>query len=153
MELTIELKKQAHAACLEMVNERVDTAKSAMDAAQAAANEDTKSSAGDKYETGRAMMMLEKEKNAAQLEEAAKLKKVLIQLNPEKICTQISPGSLFQTTTGFFYLAVGLGKIETESLSFFAISPASPIAQQLRGLKVGESTSFNGNTFKIIQVL
>ena len=54
----LSLKDQILNKCREYVNVRIATAKQAMDNAQQSANEEGKSSAGDKYETGRAMMQM-----------------------------------------------------------------------------------------------
>ncbi|MDB5240215.1 MAG: hypothetical protein JWP57_840, partial [Spirosoma sp.] len=48
------LKQALHARCRHYVQQRIDTARQAMEAAQESANSESKSSAGDKYETGRA---------------------------------------------------------------------------------------------------
>ena len=63
--------------CHEFVESRISNARNALDEAQQAANEETKSSAGDKYNTERAMMQIERDKHAAQLVEAQKLQKAL----------------------------------------------------------------------------
>ena len=78
------LKKLLHEKCEEYIAKRIATAQNAMDEAQRAANEETKSSAGDKFETGRAMMHLEKQKNAFQLGEALKVQQQLSKVNPNK---------------------------------------------------------------------
>lgn len=83
----------------------------AIEHAQLAANEETKSSAGDKYETGRAMMQLEIEKQSVQLAEAMKLKHVLSQINPEKTTETIQSGSLVFTDQGNFYISISAGKL------------------------------------------
>jgi hypothetical protein len=83
----MELRKELFDLCCAYAEARIRVAKEAMQQAQQAANAEEKSTAGDKYETGRAMAHLEKEKAAAQLFEANKLKEVLHKINPE-ITTQ-----------------------------------------------------------------
>ena len=72
-----EIKRKLYQHCINFVDKRIAAAKETIAMAQESANEDTKSSAGDKYETGRAMAQLEIEKTAGQLEEALKDKKLL----------------------------------------------------------------------------
>ena len=132
------------------VQERIDRAQSAIAEAQKAANNESKSSAGDKYETGRAMMHLEKEKHASQLSEAVKLKQVLDQINPDLALSAIGLGAIVETNQGYFYFAIGAGKLSLEGKDYFAIAPAAPIGQKLMGLQVGESTTFNGRTFQVL---
>ena len=115
------------------------------------ANQETKSSAGDKYETGRAMMHLEKEKLASQRAEALRQKKVLDQINLSP-SPAVALGSLVQTNRGWFFVAVGLGKMSLEQEECFAISPAAPIGQALMGKVAGEACTFNGASLIIIDI-
>src|SRR6478736_8673810 len=93
----IELKAELHAQCLTIVNQRIQTVEKAIADAQATANSDTKSSAGDKYETTRSMMQLEIEQQSTQLAEAKKLKDALMKINPTLSTMVIQPGSLVIT--------------------------------------------------------
>lgn len=60
MEENIKLK--LHQQAIEMANKRVDELKVALVDVQDAANNETKSTAGDKHETAKAMAQLETEK-------------------------------------------------------------------------------------------
>src|SRR4051812_36116924 len=112
------IKTRLYAKCVEYINQRIENAESAMKAAQESANEETKSSAGDKYETGRAMAQLERDKNAAQLGEAQKLKQIISTINPESVSKYAEPGALVHTSSGEFYLAISLGKIVMDSQDY-----------------------------------
>jgi transcription elongation GreA/GreB family factor len=138
-----DIKSRLLAACMEYVDQRVATSKQAMDNAQAAANEEGKSSAGDKYETGRAMMQIERDKAAAQLAEALKLKKVLESLNPSINSNAVRLGSVVETTNLNFYLAISAGKLVVDSKEFVILSPDSPIGRLLLSLKANDSFTFN----------
>ncbi len=146
------IKEQLHSLCLAYIEERIKGTNQAIQFAQASANEETKSSAGDKYETGRAMAQLEIEKNSAQLAEAQKLKQILLQLDPTKSTETIQAGSLVITNQGKFYISIPAGQFTIEGENYFAISPSSPIAQKLLGLKVRDQFSFNKKEFEIEQV-
>jgi transcription elongation GreA/GreB family factor len=125
------------------VNQRIANSKQAMDDAQAAANEEGKSSAGDKYETGRAMAQIERDKAAQQLEEALKLKKVLSGLDSSIVNDSVRLGSVVETTISNFYLAISAGKFLIEGKEFLIVSPNSPIGKLLLNLKVGDAFQFN----------
>ena len=79
----LSLKKELHRQCLDYAEKRINAAQLAIDEAQKASNDDTKSSAGDKYETGRAMMEQETDRNMGQLTEANKLKVILNKINQQ----------------------------------------------------------------------
>jgi transcription elongation GreA/GreB family factor len=123
-----------------------------MEAAQESANSESKSSAGDKYETGRAMAQLERDRHAQLLAEAKKLDQELTRLNVEKEYTTVQPGSLVTTNRGAFFISISAGKLTIDGIEYFAISPASPIGTVLAGRKTGESVTFNKLTYQIERV-
>lgn len=149
MDLKVELYRQ----CLNYVQMRMDAAQQGINEAQQASKEDTKSSAGDKYETGRAMMQQETDRNMAQLNEANKLKVALNTINSTITHNTAEPGSIITTNNGNFYLAISAGALTVNGESYFAISPASPIGIKLKGLKGGDGFNVNGKAYKIINVL
>lgn len=142
-----------HQKCLEIVEGSILAIKFAIQEAQDAANNETKSSAGDKHETGRAMAQLETEKLSAQLNEALKLSQVFAQLNPNQKNKQITIGSLVFTNNGYFYIAVSLGKVEINNETIFAISPQSPMGKLLLTKKKKDSFSLNGLTYVIERIV
>ena len=145
-------KKIIQECCLRLVQQKIAQAEAAIREAQRAANEETKSSAGDKYETGRAMMHLEQEKLASQRAAALQLKKVLDQIDPERVQLQVTLGSLVQTNRGWFYVAVGLGKIQVGRESCFVVSPAAPLSKALWARQASEEVLFNQETIRIVAV-
>ncbi|WP_020527232.1 hypothetical protein [Flexithrix dorotheae] len=148
----MEVKERLFKSCQDYVLERIDYIKKAMEAAQAAANEEGKSSAGDKYETGRAMMQLERDKNAGQLAEAMKLQQVLSQFSPQQKFTKSGLGALVETNQGKYYLSISIGKIVFDGNEYFAISPGSPIGVKLSNLEKGDSINFNNKVYEILAI-
>ena len=130
----------------------IDAAQQGINEAQQAAKDDTKSSAGDKYETGREMAQQESNRNMAQLHQANKLK---VQLNTVPITTSniVDNGSIVITDSGNFYIAIGAGTMQIEGINYFAISLVSPIGQKMKGLKPGNAFSLNGKNYTINQVI
>ena len=146
----IPSKSDCHAACLAYVQQRLTAARAGMAAAQESSNSETKSSAGDKYETGRAMAQQERDRHAAQLHEAQQLLTALQKLHPELASDLVRPGALVTTSLGLFYISIGAGKLTTdEGLDFLAVSPAAPLVGALSGTKAGEEAFFNGKTIKV----
>lgn len=137
------VKAHLLALCFDYVNQRIANSKEAMDDAQAAANEEGKSSAGDKYETGRAMAQIERDKAAQQLDEALKLKNILDGLDPSIVNDSVRLGSVVETTGSNFYLAISAGKFSIDEKEYLIVSPNSPIGKLLLNLKVGERFRFN----------
>jgi transcription elongation GreA/GreB family factor len=143
MKNNLKLKKELFEACLNFVDNKLETIMSFIKSAANDLTSETKSSAGDKHETGRAMLQLEIEKASQQLNVVTKMKEVLEKISTSKTSAIISLGSLIFTDKANYYLAISAGKITIENIDYFAVSTNSPIGQQLLGKKVGEIISFN----------
>lgn len=138
--------------CYRYVELRIATAKQSMDNAQQSANEESKSSAGDKYETGRAMMQIERDKAAHQLAEAIKLKNVLDQISSESHVGKIVLGSLVVTSTKKIFVSIGIGKLNFAGEDFLVVAPTSPLGLALMGLKTGDQITFNKEVVTIVEI-
>lgn len=149
---TLEIKRKLFMLCEEYVNEKISIAQEAIDNAQSSANEETKSSSGDKYETGRSMMQLEIEKYSTQLREGIKLKKVLAQINVDKDYQTVQLGSLVTTNNGSYFISISAGKLNLEGVDYLAISFSSPIGQILAGKEVNDAFDFRKKSFVITSV-
>lgn len=146
------LKDHIHSKCLGMVQEKLDNLQRELDQLGLSYGVETKSSAGDKYETNREMINQEKGKIASRLEDVLKQKKVLEQINPEKTNPTIGLGSLVRTSNGWYYVSVGLGALEVLGHSVFAISPVSPIGQALNGKSANTNFEINGLSQEILEI-
>jgi len=149
----IAIKQQLYNLCVAYVQNRMHEAEDAFRAAEQASNDDTKSSAGDKYETGRAMMQQEKDRNTIQLNEANKLMVALNLIGTKTTSATVETGSLVITNNGSFYLAISAGILQIDSVNYFAVSPASPIGMKLKGLKTGDGFDLNGKQYIIENIL
>jgi transcription elongation GreA/GreB family factor len=149
----IPLKKQLHKLCAAYVQDRMNAAQQAINEAQQATNDDTKSSAGDKYETGREMAQQETNRNLTQLNEANKLMVALTQISTSGQSAVADAGSIVITNNGKFYLSISAGSLMLDGESYFAISPGSPIGLKMKGCKKGEEFSLNGKGYKVIELL
>jgi len=147
------LKIQLLLTCQQYVESRINTARRSMDDAQAAANDEQKSSAGDKYETGRAMMQIERDKAAMQLSEAMKLKNILIQISPEVHSKKIVLGSLVRTKTKKIFICIGIGKLNLDGEDILVVAPTSPLGTALMGLTKDDQTTFKGELMQILEIV
>lgn len=152
MDELLSIKKELYSKCMEYVQKRIETVKEAMIAVREAADEETKNTSGDKYETGRAMLQLELENYSAQLAEARKLQENMNKISPKAICTSIESGCLVFTNIGNYYFAISVGKISVNGKDFFVVSPSSPIGEKMLSKKAGDEAELNGRKFKITQV-
>lgn len=146
------IKEQLYKLCIDYVQKRINEAKQAIEDAQDGAEEDTKSSAGDKYETGREMMQQVADRSQGQLNEANKMMLQLSGISYNTNSTSISQGSLVDTNYGKFFIAISAGTLTIGPQTYFAVSSASPIGLKLNGKKAGDEFDLNGRTYRIEKV-
>lgn len=145
-------KKRLHQALVNEIEQRHQKLiESLHDALDSTANE-TKSTAGDKHETGRAMAQLEQEKIGSQIAEITKLKEILFRIQPEINQSKVELGSLVDTTNGLFFISIGIGAFQFEGKSVFCITPMAPVCQLLLGKQTGEQVEWQGKKIEILTV-
>jgi hypothetical protein len=152
MSKTTSLKQQLYSFCIDYVESKLANLQSALASAREAVSDDSKSTAGDKHETGRAMAQLEQEKLSSQFIETEKLQQLLSKLNPNQTSTEIGLGSIVYTTTGNYFIAISAGKVELENHLFYIVSPSSPIGVAFIKANQKSSIEFNGNKIQITKV-
>lgn len=120
---------------------------------QQSANQESKSSMGDKYETGRAMAQNEVFMLSTQLEnlklEFGKFGVIDFRILRE----ECAAGSLVRTENGWFLLSAALGKVSVDGQTVMVISLDSPLGKALLGKKKGERFQVNQKENQILDVL
>lgn len=141
----MDVKEKALKHCLDYIAQKRALLQQRTKALQESLNSETKSSAGDKHETGRAMVQLEQEKLGKQSMELEKMARVLDQVDIGANTGKVSLGSLVATSTAVYFVAISSGAMNmANGKSIFCISPSSPIAQAMFGKETGDSFVFNG---------
>ncbi len=148
-----ELKSLVYHKILEELDAKIDVIQRAITSAKDSRNNDTKSSAGDKYETGREMMQIEIEKNEVLLNQTAKQRKELTRIDISKVFTKVAFGSIIVTDKGTYFISIGIGKIQIDDQICYAISLASPFGGLLKDKGVGDEVQFQGRTFSINEIV
>ncbi len=154
MKQHLQIKNKLYEFCIHQIQNKLNVVNDVINSAQNSANAETKSTAGDKHDTARAMAHLETEKNAKQLAEINKLKKVLPYLKntKNKLLNNVQLGSVVETNLMNYYISSNLGKTTINKKDFLTISPLSPIAQLLKDKKQDDVFNFNHQTVKIIKI-
>lgn len=116
-----------------------------------ASSNDTKSSMGDKYETGREMLQQEINNLQIQLNEILKQKDFLKTVLP-KPSDKADKGAIVKTEKGLFFISVSLGEIKIENEKIICISPESPLAKAMNSKIKGEIFSLNNMNQKIVDI-
>jgi len=146
------IKKRLLESCHQIIDERISRIEDNLKSVQKSRNNETKSSAGDKYETGRAMLQIEEDNYLKQLQQVIFQRDQLRQIDPVRKKNHVDRGSLVVTSNGSYYICIGLGVVSVEGENYFCVSPASPVGQQLIGKQPGYQFQLNGNTIEIREI-
>ena len=142
-------KSQIQASLRSILENTLEEARREYILAKESRDSDTKSSAGDKFETGREMMQREMDKLSALVDNTlyaiAKLDR-LADLPASKV---ISEGSLVETDQETYFISIGYGKLD----SIYAISIESPLGLELKGKRVGDRIEMRGRHITIKSIV
>lgn len=153
MKNKLELKQLLYFQCVEFCNNRLLNIQKTIEEIQESLTSETKSSAGDKHETGRAMLQLEREKAGNQLAEIQKTQETLSKIDASKTSKVIGLGSIIYTTHDNYFIAISVGELKVDGQKFYAISTNTPIGKLLIGKEVGDVLSFREKEFRVVAVL
>ena len=153
MDNNLLLKQKLYQACAQNIERRIKAIQDKLDSIADARNKETKSSVGDKHNTGRAMMQIEEENSNIQLSQVLSVRTIFSSIDPDKQTEKSSLGSLVITNKGSYYLAIGVGKVLIDAKTYYCISLDSPIGRLLKNKSTGDQFTFNGNTFTILEII
>lgn len=145
-------KQQVCEQCRLLLEEKISELRSILRELEEGGANDSKSSAGDKHETARAMMQLEQEKIGKQLKEVMAQRSELEKIIPLPVSSKIKAGSLVKTNRGYLFFSVPLGKVAVNQTSVMLLSPRSPLALTFSGLGEGAQVEFNGLSYLIEKI-
>ncbi|MBC7902099.1 MAG: hypothetical protein H7Y27_01690 [Gemmatimonadaceae bacterium] len=148
----ILFKQQIKSACEAIIRERIENSKKAMSDAQASANNEEKSSAGDKYETLRAMGHLDKDMHARQMNAHLRELSSLMEINVNAILNVAGPGAFIRTGVTSYFLAAGLGKQRVVDKEIICLSVNAPLGQLLNGKVTGETIQIGKKDVSILEI-
>lgn len=149
----MELKELLLEHCYVFIKHRLNSIHQRISEIETALLQETKSSAGDKHETGRAMLHLEREKLGRQLFEVQRINQELSNIDPKSTSERVILGSIIYSSEGNYFIAISAGQQEAEGEIFYAISKETPIGRLLLNKKVGDSVTFRGQKITLSKIL
>lgn len=136
-----------------MIENKIQLFQNTLKELRESGSNETKSTAGDKYETALAMLHIEQENVSRQLNEIVKQKVLFSQIDTTIVASKIVNGSLIKTNKGYFFMSVALGKAIVDGITVIAFSPHSPLGQKLLGLKPNDAADINGIRYIIESIV
>ena len=145
-------KKELLDVCVRIIDDKLESIQQAINGYQQDLNSETKSSAGDKHETGRAMLQLEMEKLGQQYQTILSQKDTLrkIDVSPK---TKAQIGSLVIANGFSYFLASSIGQVKIDEKTITVVSINSPIGQLLLGKQKGDYFVLNSKKIMIEEIL
>ena len=127
---------------LDHVDKDLTEAKARMASLKESLGAESKSSAGDKHETGRAMIHLEQERVQDTVGRLEHMRGILMQCAAQdKVIQRVSPGALVETTGPWVLVGVPLGKVQLPDALVLCVGAEAPLAQQWHGAKPGDQVA------------
>ena len=105
-------------------------------------NSDTKSSAGDKFETSREMAQIEIQKIETEISKT------------QQFFTDLASkaSQLIITDKGAFLISIPFGKVMVNTTEVFCISNSAPITKQLVNTEISANFEYRGVTYNILDI-
>lgn len=149
----MEFRRKVYNSYAELLQTKIEALQQTMAGLKEGLQSETKSTAGDKYETGRAMVHMEQENLGRQLNALLDQKVALEHIDITAYTGRIIPGSLVRTNKGYLFPGVALGKLVVDDIPVFALSPAAPLGLQLMGLTTGDTATIQKVTYIIEEIV
>jgi len=146
-----KLKQRLTNTCLEQIAKNISSAEQLLQNIIESKLSDTKSSAGDKFETSRERLQAEEDRINAVLMNSKKLEVQLKRLNKSP-CNKVEAGAIVITDKANYFIAIGLGKISIDNKNYYTMSPDAPLSKVMWNKKIGESFALNNTSQKIMEI-
>jgi len=132
------------------VDKDLAEAKARMASLKESLGAESKSSAGDKHETGRAMIHLEQERVQDTVGRLEHMRGILVQrAAQDKAVKRVSPGALVETTGPWVLVGVPLGKVQLPNALVLCVGVEAPLAQQWHGAQPGDQVALGSQKLTI----
>lgn len=148
-----EFKRNVINAFKILLQDKIDVYERLLDSLTTDAQNDAKSSAGDKHETTLSKLHIEQEKIAIKLKEAYVQLQQINKIDASKKANQVVNGSLVVTNHVTVLIGTALPKITVNNQSVFAISSQSPLGVQLMGKTTRATFQVNQVTYTIEAII
>ncbi|TVZ26337.1 transcription elongation GreA/GreB family factor [Gillisia sp. Hel_I_86] len=146
------MKEELYKKCESYLEEKIARISHSIQDLEAALTNESKSSAGDKYETSREMINIEIHKLSTQLQQFQQLQVTLEVAKRSATADTVKMGSLVKATNAVYFICIPIGEVEIGDKKTYVIGAGSPIAQALIGKSVGDPFSFNAVSGTIVSI-
>lgn len=148
----IVFKQSIKDTCIANLSQQLTEIQQTIDDLQMAANNETKSTAGDKHDTTKTVLQQQIEIQKGQLQTVQKTK-LLAQALPIKINEKPAIGSLITANNQLYFIGLGLGLKKIGNIEVILLAPNAPLAQFFIKLVPKTTGTFNGKDYCITKII
>lgn len=146
------IKEELVASIHAILNKRYEEALESVGLSKESRDQDSKSSAGDKHETARAMAQIELDKNEAHLSKIIQQIKEFSRIDFQKKYELAETGSLVVTNRETYLFSIGFGKLIIKDKTIYILSLSSPIGQFFANKSKGYTSQFQERDYRILDI-
>ena len=143
----LAFKRRIYDKCLEMLEESAETTRKRIEEVQKDANESEQEH--DVFDGTRNKLLRQRDIYAEQLQNVLDEIQVLKKVTFDEPVEQVEFGAFVMTNQQDMFIVIGLGKVELDGKTYYAISKDVPIFNAMEGMKKGDTFEFNNNKFEI----
>ena len=148
----VDLKTKLLQHCQKQVENRYSKIKQTIADIDESLLEESKSSSGDKHETGRAMLQIDRENTGKQLNEIEKSVQLLKKIDVNAISDYARLGSLVYTDRFIYFISLSIGTVQIGKIDYLCVALNSPVGLLISGKMKGDEFNLNGTIYKITDV-
>ena len=145
----LEIKNELLQHCQKQVDNRYSKIKQTIADIEESLLEEAKSSSGDKHETGRAMLQIDRENAGKQLQEIEKVAQLLKKIDVKATSDYARLGSLVYTDRFTYFISLSIGTVTLGKTDYLCVALNSPVGLLISGKKKDDEFTLNGNSYKI----
>ena len=135
---------------IKRISRQADELKEELQSLDSEIANETKSSVGDKFETGREMMSQSRQGISGRLDALKEQIHFLKQIPSRSSIGKVSTGSLVETNEGYFFFGLSIGNLTFNNKLVVALSFQSPLGKAFLDKKIGDKVEFRDRTFTIL---
>ncbi|CAM3337720.1 3-oxoacyl-ACP synthase [Aequorivita lipolytica] len=150
--IAVELKTELLQHCQKQVDNRYSKIKQTIVDIEESLLEESKSSSGDKHETGRAMLQIDRENAGKQLQEIEKVVQILKKIDVKATSDYARLGSLVYTDKYTYFISISIGTVAIGKTDYLCVALNSPVGMLISGKNKGDEFNLNGSVYKITSV-
>lgn len=147
-----EIKKELLDHCKAYIQNRFEKINQTIKDIEDSLDDESKNSAGDKHETGRAMLHIDRENAGKQLQEIESVQLLLPKVDITTTSDYVRLGSLVYTSQGVFFISISVGNVMVGKTNYICVALQAPLGELLKGATKGTMFVFRDKNYVVTSI-